>query len=310
MSQYTKGWRTEVSRSLLLCIVLIVCVACIPTAGPLARVWTTASQDGGQPFITQSLGITTGLAAGQPSVLLLNVSQAGLGWPQTIGPASGLIPSTEGISQLIGFDPGVLTDLKPQELLSLVTWLRRGVWFEGDWSAQGLQTALRGLQMTLKAMGGNLEVTLAVLGITGHDQLSYAVCASCFPTGNHFSQPGQHQVTFDSNPDLTSFLHETGHVVDYYLARDLKTNARWWSEVGFLGLGWKKQVHQSGEAGVYYLDTEHDAPHSEYSPKEDFADTFAAWVLEENHQPLPRGWRNPSYRRVLMLATVPGALLE
>jgi hypothetical protein len=74
--------------------------------------------------------------------------------------------------------------------------------------------------------------------------------------------------------------------------------------VGLLGLGWYLQVHHSGEPGAYYLDDEQDASHSTYNPREDFADTFAAWVLEQNDQPLPERWRPPSPRRTLTLVTI------
>jgi hypothetical protein len=306
--QTIEEWRTGVSKSLMLCIVLMLCVACMP--GEPAGFGPAVDLPGqlGKPI--GGLRVAGGLVADQASLYLLTMPGTELAGMETTGPAGGWVPDGGGTLKLIGFKASLLPQLEPNELVNLMTWLHRGIWFEGDWSVRGLRTALHGLHLTLSALGGNLDTMSAALGISPRDSLIYRVCADCFATGAHFSQPQQHRVTFDSNPDLTSFLHETGHVVDYNLARGLQSRSTWWSEVGFLGLGWKKQVHQSGEAGVYYVDTDHDAPHSEYSPKEDFADTFAAWVLEENYEPLPRGWRNPSYRRVLMLATVPTALLE
>jgi hypothetical protein len=205
--------------------------------------------------------------------------------------------------QLLGCTYNFLSHWSVSELRDLIQWLHRGIWFEGDWTSQGLRTAMQGLQWTASAFDGDWSEMEALLGISASDPLVYRVCRACYDGSNHFSLPWEHQVTFDSNPDQTSFLHETGHVVDHFLTRSLETGTVWWSEAGLLGSGWREQVHPSGEAGPYYLDSEHDAPFSEHSPSEDFADTFAAWVLAQNGQPLPRGWRPPSERRMIVLAT-------
>jgi hypothetical protein len=324
-----------VSRSLLLCILLVLCTACIPGDAPVAGAWSAAGQQGQAAIVAQSFRVAMRLAPDQSHELPLLTSQArpasienggSVGQQALAMLLSASPPAAAGVQtappgrgrdlemweapQAPSFDSGVLAELQPPELLDLATWLNRGICFEGNWSAPGLRTAMQGLQLTLDALGGDLDLMAAVLGVSMRRGLVYRVCAACFDTGSHFSQPEHHTVTFDSDPDLISFLHETGHVVDFYLARGLRTNATWWSEVGFIGLGWEQQAHQSGEAGAYYLDTDQDAPHSEYSPREDFADTFAAWVLVENGRPLPAGWRSPSYRRVMVLATVPGAMLQ
>jgi hypothetical protein len=203
-----------------------------------------------------------------------------------------------------GVDFAFLSKWRLSELLDLLTWLNRGLWFQGDWTSDGLRTALRGLRMTMTALGGDLNRFTVLLGPSMHQPLVLKVCTDCYRTDSHLTVPWGHLVTFDSNPDLTSFLHETGHLVDYHLARVLETGSTWWSETGFVGLGWFRPAHQSGEASAYYLDDGCDAPHSEYSPSEDFADTYAAWVLVENGASLPRGWRLPSRRRLALLATM------
>lgn len=197
-----------------------------------------------------------------------------------------------------------LPEWQLSELLELLMWLQRGVGFGGDWTSPGLRTAMRGLRMTLAAFDGDLERFTALLGLSMHQPLILSVCSACYTNDSHVIVPARNQITFDSNPDLTSFLHETGHLVDYYLAQLLETGSTWWSERGLVGLGWFRQAHQSGEARLYYVDDEHDAPHSKYSPREDFADTFTAWVLARNGASLPRGWRLPSHRRLTLLATV------
>jgi hypothetical protein len=205
--------------------------------------------------------------------------------------------------QVLGCNYRFLPHWPLSELLDLIEWLHRGIWFEGDWTSQGLRTAIQGLQWTASAFDRGWSEMEALLGISTSTPLVYRVCQGCYDSANHLSLPWEHQVTFDSNPDRTSFLHETGHIVDHFLTGSVGTGTVWWSEAGLMGLGWNEQVHPSGEAGPYYLDSEHDAPFSEHSPSEDFADTFAAWVLARNGQPLPRGWRPPSERRMAMLIT-------
>jgi hypothetical protein len=293
-----------VSKSLLLCILAMVCVAWVTGTQP------AAGQEGQQAVAAQRYRLSRDRAWNvRPLPGRLPALLPGGPVQDPVLEAAEIDPLSAA-QHLLGSDAGFLQTRRHLELIELTTWLQRGIRFEGDWSPAGVETALQGLEMTLAALGGNVELMVALLGVSPQDSLVYQVCAACYDTGSHFTQPEQYEVTFDSSPDLTSFLHETGHVVDYYLARRLRTGATWWSEVGFIGLGWKKQVHPSGEAGAYYLDTGQDAPHSEYSPREDFADTFAAWVLVENRHPLPHGWRLPSFRRVAILDIAPRALLQ
>ncbi len=356
------------SKLLLLCIVVVLCVtifvrpAPAPASVPIGKPTQPPSQESQQSTAAQNPHFGTALASGPFCILqILRLSSAftstkdsspAAGWYKLPSRAlclgsAALVRWTQAIKQNMvvqagslvddhlvpvlfslgsrsaasdrdsarlqtlaalrerGLDYAFLSHWSHAELLDLMTWLNRGIWFEGDWTSQGLRTALRGLRMTLAALDGDLNRVAAVLGISVSNSLVYRVCAVCYKGGSHYTLPWEHQVTFDSNPDLVSFLHETGHVVDYYLARGLETGSTWWSEVGLLGLGWSKQVHQSGEAGVYYLDSQGDAAHSEYSPSEDFADTYAAWVLAANGVPLPRGWRRPSGRRLVVLAAAP-----
>jgi hypothetical protein len=302
------------SRSLLFCILLGLSLVCILGVALIGGSRPAAGQPGPRAAATATYGgraLGSGrLTANWPPVSLLPTSAAmpNLAWSDL--PVQDDLLLMLQAQHLVGFDAGVLSGWRMAEVSDLMSWQERGIWFEGAWTSDGLRTALQGLQVTLRALDNHLDEMAAVLGTTDQRLLVYQVCEACYETGSHFSQPELGIVTFDSDPDLVSFLHETGHLVDYHLALGLDLDTTWGSDVMLMGLGWHLQVHQSGEAGAYYLDSEQDAPHSEHSPREDFADTFAAWVLEENRQPLPHRWRPPSNRRVLMLSTLPGAMLQ
>jgi hypothetical protein len=303
------------SRSSSFCILLVVCLVCVAAVILIGGERPAAGQEGLRAPATAAYESSVSVypdrlaAHGSPLSLLLTAQATPDPTWSALPVQGGVLDALQAL-RLVGFDTRVLSGWRMAEVADLMAWLQRGIWFEGDWSSEGLQTALQGLHMMLRALDDNPEELDAVLGTAGQGVLVYQVCAACYATGSHYSYPEQGQVTFDSNPDLVSFLHENGHIVDYHLARDLGLNTAWGSDVMLVGLGWHRQTHQSGEAGAYYLDNGQDAPHSEHSPREDFADTFAAWVLGQNHQPLPARWRTPSDRRALMLSTLPGIMLQ
>jgi hypothetical protein len=278
------------SKAVLLCIFVVLCLVCTSQASMV---------HGGPPRPGPG-----GLAAGESPISLWRIFDATHDAAWSDVPVPDKVLDALQAQHLIGFDARVLSGWRTAEVADLMAWIERGIWFTGDWSSDGLRTVLQGLQMTLQALDNKPDVMAGLLGTRDQHILLYQVCQSCFASHSHYSHPDRGQVTFDSNPDLISVLHETGHVVDYHLAASLGLQTPWWSEVGLLGLGWYLQVHHSGEPGAYYLDDEQDASHSTYNPREDFADTFAAWVLEQNDQPLPERWRPPSPRRTLTLVTI------
>jgi hypothetical protein len=283
------------------------------TPGPTFQPETAYMRDAG----AIAIGRSSSLEAQQPSPTVLiylleaaqeqNVGLDQFGNPEA-SPDDARLKAVAAL-RLLGFDLGSLSQEQLSDLQDLMIWLMRGIWFEGDWTPKGLRTATQGLQIILETLGGDPNEMSVLLGIFGSDKLIYRVCAGCYDGSSHFSFPEKHTVIFDSNPDLTSFLHETGHIVDYFLARGLGTGATWWSEDGLMGFGWGHATHKSGEAGFYYSDSWQDATYSRQSPREDFADTFAAWVLTTNGAPLPRRWRPPSERRLRLLEEVTQALI-
>lgn len=185
------------------------------------------------------------------------------GHPES-SPVRAYLETLEAVNRY-GAEFAFLSEWRLSELLELLTWLNRGLCFSGDWTSEGLKTALRGLRMTLAALGGDGNRLAALLGLSGHRPFVYRICATCYPNDSHVAAPARNQITFNSNPDLTSFLHEMGHLVDYYLAQALETESTWWSEAGLVGLGWFREAHQPGEANLPapWLETSQpQAPHN------------------------------------------------
>jgi hypothetical protein len=210
---------------------------------------------------------------------------------------------------ILGNDFAFLSQWLLADLTGLLGWLSRGIAFEGGWTSTGLSAAIGGLQLTLDALYGRWNVMAGLLGTSAGTPLTLRVCQTCLVGGSHFAEPWNHRITFDSNPDVTPLLHETGHSVDYYLADALQTGTEWWSQSGLIGLGWQKQVHQSWEAGFFRSGVQ-DQSYSKANPLEDFADTWTAWVLGANGQPLPNDrwapWTAVSDRRDLALTVAIG----
>jgi RHS repeat-associated protein len=192
------------------------------------------------------------------------------------------------------------------ELRSLLKWLGRGFNFTGTWTSQGMTDVRTALEWIENAMPDGWDTMAAAFGIEGGGSFTYDVCPTCYADGCHWAIPGRYQIVFDQgDPGITSILHETGHVVDYYLEAhlDLSTDSAWWSETGLLWVGWIRIPLWNSHYYVY-SDANQDRAYSEANPMEDFADTFTAWVLDSNGQPLPGvGWRIPSLRRQNVLTT-------
>jgi hypothetical protein len=208
-----------------------------------------------------------------------------------------------------GFD--FLKQWSLDDLQRLLTWLERGIRFEGGWSSDGLYTALDGLDGILTAVG-SWDLMSALLGIHDGGSFTYLVDPAYFPNdGAHYAIPWEKKVVFDSNPDLTSFLHETGHIVDYYLEWYLDESATnfWWSETGLVGLGWNTlEIYGT----TYFVRSQDIGTYRSFttaSPIEDFADTFTAWVYEEMGHTLPAGWQRIQRDRRMTLTTALGEVI-
>lgn len=94
---------------------------------------------------------------------------------------------------------------------------------------------------------------------------------------------GKNVVELKPGFKMEVFLHETGHIIDYHLGGD---TGGFWSEQGFQPLGWQP-VRFLGflwQIGWVYDEKVKGEPpaHSWANPVEDFADTFALWVMVSN----------------------------
>jgi hypothetical protein len=179
-------------------------------------------------------------------------------------------------------------------------WLERGIRFEGaTWDDHTVGLALTGLGTLLRRFAGDWDKLKHLLGLKANASLVYDDDTSKCPSGRraNCARPWKGRIHFNtSSLTLDEFLHENGHVVDWFLQKERGTPGDWWSTTGLLGLGW---TLRSGEA--MYDDAERDAPYSQASIQEDFADSFVAWVLGPE-SPEPYRALSPRRHRALNVA--------
>ena len=184
-------------------------------------------------------------------------------------------------------------------------WLERGIRFEGaTWDAHTVGLAMTGLDTILRRFDGDWDKLKPLLGLTANASLVYDDDTSKCPSGRraNCARPWKGRIHFNtSSLTLHEFLHENGHVVDWFLPKERGTPGAWWSTTGLLGLGWTPRFGEARLARLaaedyeaMYDDAERDAPYSQASMQEDFADSFVAWVL--GPQP-PEPYRALSPRR-------------
>jgi hypothetical protein len=181
---------------------------------------------------------------------------------------------------------GSLAGWSTSQLRSLLAWLGRGVVFAGNpWTGGSLGNARNALDRVMNALGSK---TLAALGLSS-GSLTFNNAISCVGGGLCASQP-DNRVQGAFNPSLDSdesdeLIHEMGHLADWH-ARPT-TNARWgWSAVSTewgLASGWRQHpeldfwyITAKGRGGAPTLYAQ------SRDPGEDFADTFATFVDQQN----------------------------
>lgn len=145
------------------------------------------------------------------------------------------------------------------------------------------------------ALGNVVEALELVKGVADWDDIKAGLgleqgldiwlCPSCDPhDSNHDTVATRNAIRLDNAAGpvtLIQMLHELGHIVDWHLGSGIN----FWSERGFNGLGWQRTGFL-GLWGDWRLD-ERYRTNSTTSKEEDFADTFAGWVLERQGRSLP-----------------------
>jgi hypothetical protein len=208
--------------------------------------------------------------------------------------------------------PAGLETLPAGQPARLAIWLERGIRFEGEtWDAHTVDLALTGLDTLLRRFDGDWDTLKPLLGLKANAWLVYDNDTSKCSSGSraNCARPWKGRIHFNtSSLTLQEFLHENGHVVDWFLQEERGTSGDWWSTTGLLGLGW---TLRSGEARLaqlpaedfeaMYDDAERDAPYSQASMQEDFADSFVAWVLDPE-PPEPYRALSPRRQRALNVA--------
>ena len=186
--------------------------------------------------------------------------------------------------------PAGLETLPADRLAKLAVWLERGIRFEGaTWDAHTVGLAVTALNITLRRFGGDWDKLKPLLGLKANASLVYDDDTSKCPSGRraNCALPWNGRIHFNtSSLTLNEFLHENGHVVDWFLQRERGALGAWWSTTGLLGLGWTPRSDEARLARLpaedyeaMYDDAGRDAPYSQASRQEDFADSFVAWVL-------------------------------
>ena len=191
-----------------------------------------------------------------------------------------------GYEFLSGWD---ITDLQ-----DLLFWLGSGVNFtkgkDGEtWSSSDLRLVIGALNKVRDKIG-DWNKTRQALGLDRTGGLTFTMCPSCDPSdNNHDYNSETNLIRLDDTQPITEFevLHEIGHAVDWNMG-----SGNWWSNDGFTGtgLGYEYQSQCSlwcritgGTPTYNVVKTSGYFPPLEASynasRQEDFADTFAAWVL-------------------------------
>lgn len=203
-------------------------------------------------------------------------------------------------SSLIGAGFDFLSGWGVSPLQSLIFWLTNGVSFTnqagGQWTSAGLSTAVTTLN-DVKGAISDMGVVRNVLGLnTGG--LTITMCPTCDPYDqNHDYSASSNTIRVDNGMGPIThleMLHELGHVVDWNVG-----SGGWWSNEMLIGNGWQEVRRPcwfffTCATGTLTQDLSYTPPNPNsfnHSPQEDFADTFAGYVLDSvGHY--PSGW-NP-----------------
>jgi len=208
--------------------------------------------------------------------------------------------------------PAGLETLPADRLAKLAVWLERGIRFEGaTWDAHTVGLAMTALDITLRQFDGDWDKLKPLLGLKASASLVYDDDTSKCPSGRraNCALPWNGRIHFNtSSLTLNEFLHENGHVVDWFLQKEHGASGAWWSTTGLLGLGWTPRSDEARLARLpaedyeaMYDDAQRDAPYSQASRQEDFADSFVAWVLGPK-PPEPYRALSPRRHRALNVA--------
>ncbi len=191
----------------------------------------------------------------------------------------------------LGFTPSGIDGWEFDPLNDLLTWVNRGVGFEGAWDATSLNVAKGALNAILAKFHGDWDKLKPFLGLEAKSSLVYDDAANlqnCGQSGENCADAPNGRVHFLGLSQLSTqlFLHETGHIVDWWLTGG-KGN---WSKTGLLGLGWSEIDFGTLSIfgvkfplkAVLYDTNLNMAPGSHATILEDFADNFAWWTLERD----------------------------
>jgi hypothetical protein len=189
-------------------------------------------------------------------------------------------------------------DWDTERLLSLLSWLKRGVSFASapgfSWNAQLVGTVLDGLNMIHNALGGFEDFYLGL-----SDGLTFRLDPKIGT--NRGWAPDMDTVLLNESAggDVYAVIHELGHVVDYVLSRvtygtsgyPAEAGKQWAvdqvsysSKSGFAKqFGWyKDKTSSTGWSTNQPGETTYYAGNRNTAPTEDFAESFTQFVYDRN----------------------------